>query len=183
MKRLALAVAVVVVAAGCGSSKHAATTTAAAPTSTGVSHAAPDLEAMLPGSLDGKSLKKGSTTGAVVFGGDAFSRLLKTFLRSAGKSPSDLRFANAQSRALDLEAGVFNVPGIAGTKLAQAIVDATKPNSPGLAATPETVGGKAVTRMLYPGGSLLYLYPHGELVFYVGTQSARRAGEVLSQLP
>jgi len=176
--------AALVLLAGCGSKKSTSTATTAPPrTATGVSHAAPDLEAMLPSRVDGDRLAKGSTTGAVVFGGDAFSRELRTFLAARGRSPADLRFANAQSAALGVETGVFQVKGIAGTALARAIVAASRPNAPGLTAQPGTLDGKAVTKVVYPGGQVLYLYPHGDLVFYVGTQSEAQAGKVVALLP
>jgi hypothetical protein len=176
--------AALVVLAGCGSKKSTPpTTTAPPPTATGVSHAAPDLEAMLPARFDGDRLAKGSTTGAVVFGGDAFSRGLRKFLAARCRSPADLRFANAQSAALGLETGVFQVNGIPGTALARGIVAASRPNAPGLTAQPGTLDGKAVTRVVYPGGQVLYLYPHGNLVFYVGTQSEAQARNVIALLP
>jgi hypothetical protein len=179
-----LGLALCLVAAGCGSSKQKAVSTATVPTATGVSHDAPDLEALLPGKFGGKPLQKGSTTGAVVFGGgDAFSSQLSKFLSSKGKRPADLRFANAQSQALGLETGVFQVEGVPGTALATAIVAASRPNAPGLTAGASTLSGRSVTRIVYPGGSILYLYPHGDDVFYVGTQDQTQAGKVLSLLP
>jgi hypothetical protein len=175
--------AAVVLLSGCGSRKSTSTATTAPRTVTGVSHIASDLEAMLPSKVDGKPLAKGSTTGAVVFGGDAFSRSLSRFLASAGKSPNDLRFANAQSQALGVETGVFQAKGVRGTALARAIVNASKPNAPELQASSSKLSGKAVIRVVYPGGSVLYLYPHGDLVFYIGSQDEKQAAAVISLLP
>lgn len=178
-----------VAGAGCGGSKSTATTTTASTTTTPsgqVSHSAPDLEALLPSKAAGTRLQKGSTTGATVFGsGDTFSRSMTRQLAAAGKAPVDLRFANAQDPKgkLELEVGVFEVKGMTAVALRKAIVVSSRPNAPGLAVGSGTVAGKPVTKLVYPGGTVLYLYEHGDRVFYVGTQSPSIAGAVLEQLP
>jgi hypothetical protein len=175
-------------AAGCGGSgddspgtTEAATTTVPAQ----VSHVAPELEALLPGEIDGTRLQKGSATGAGVFGGDAFSREMTQRLNAAGKAPADMRFANAQDPKgnLELEVGVFEVPGMPAKELAEAIVASTRPNAPGLIAEPSMLGGKRVTTLIYPSGTALYLYPHGEHVFYIGTQDKSLAARAIGLLP
>ena len=168
--------------AGCGDSKEAATTTAA---SGGAAHAAPELEALLPDELDGTPLRKGSTTGAVVFGGNAFGERVTRFLAKHGKKPGDLRFANAQAspRAAEVELGVFEVKGLDGSLLRRAIVDASRPNAPGLKAVAASLAGKPVTSLVYPGGTTVYLYPHGDAVYYVGTQDTTLAERALETFP
>lgn len=148
-------------------------------------HAAPDLEAMLPNKVNGVRLRKGSTVGSVVFGSDAFSRHMTSFLASVGKAPADLRFANAQdpSGSLDLETGVFQLRGVKASMLRQAIVNSTRPDAPGLRTFTIRLSGKRVTMLVYPGGSVLYLYAHRDLVFYVGTQSEGLAAKVLGLYP
>jgi hypothetical protein len=182
--------------AGCGgkSASPPATTTPEPPATTAattapsrpVSHVAPDLEALLPGTVAGYRLTKGSATGAAVLsGGDAFSRSLTRILTAAGKQPVDLRFANAQDSTgrLELELGVFEVKGMAAAKLRDAIVESSRPNAPGLTATPDILGGRRVTSVVYPGGTALYLFAEGDHVFYVGTQSRETAAEVVKGLP
>jgi len=178
--------------AGCGgdgatttAAETATTTATTTPTSTlPVSHAAPDLEALLPGTVDGRRLEKGSTTGAAVLsGGDAFSRELTRILGAAGKQPGDLRFANAQDAGGSVEVGVFQVEGMTAAKLRDAIVTSSRPNAPGLAVSQDTLGGKPVTSVVYPGGAALYLYEQDGRVFYVGTQSRTLAGAVMKRLP
>jgi hypothetical protein len=170
--------------AGCGGKSSSPTTTSrAAPPK--VQHAAPDLEALLPSKVDGKHLAKGSTTGAAVFGGNAFGSVMTRFLAARGKRPSDLRFANAQtsSHALEIETGVFQVRGIEGSALRRAIVASSRPNASGLTASTAAIAGKRVTKLVYPGGSTLYLYAHHDLVFYVGTQNDALAGTILAEFP
>jgi hypothetical protein len=170
--------------AGCGDGEKASPTTTTS-TTRSVSHAAPDLEALLPAEVNGTALRKGSTTGAVVFGGNAFGRVMTRFLARHGKWPNDLRFANAQtsSRKFELEIGVFQLRDVQGSALRQAIVESSHPNARGLETSTARLSGKRVTKLVYPGGSTLYLYAHGDLVFYVGTQSEVLAGTILAMFP
>jgi hypothetical protein len=179
-----LALALALAAAGCGGGSSTTTTEAATTTlPPRVTHAAPDLEALLPGRINGVKLDKGSATGAGVFGGDAFSREMTQRLAAAGKAPADLRFANAQSPKTEFEIGVFEVPGMSAADLRAAIVASSRPNSPGLIAEPATLGGKPVTTVVYPGGTVLYLYEHGDHVFYIGTQNKALAAKAIGLLP
>jgi hypothetical protein len=172
-------VLVAVAPAGCGAKDNAATTTV----NVNTGHAAPDLEALLPDDIDGTPLRKGSTTGAVVFGGNAFGDVLKRFLAKHEKTPDDLRFANAQASRRELELGVFEVRGLAASALRRAIVSGSRPNAPGLAVSQSALADKRVTKLVYPGGTTLYLYDHGELVYYVGTQDESLAGQVMERFP
>jgi hypothetical protein len=181
-----LALALALGAAGCGGGDSSTTTEAATTTiPRQVSHAAPDLEALLPGRIGGTKLEKGSATGAGVFGGDAFSGEMTSRLVAVGKAPADLRFANAQDAKgrLELEVGVFEVPGMSATDLSEAIVASSRPNAPGLVAEPSTLGGKTVTEVTYPGGTKLYLYERGDRVFYIGTQNRNLAAKAITRLP
>ena len=147
-----------------------------------VTHAAPELEALLPARIGGLRLEKGSATGAAVFGGDAFSRVMTQRLAAAGKAPADLRFANAQNTKGEFEMGVFHVPGMSAAALRDAIVASSRPNAPGLLVDHATLGGKPVTTLVYPGGSVLYLYDSGPHVFYIGTQNRALAAKAIGLL-
>ena len=150
-----------------------------------MSHAAPGLEALLPAAIDGHGLQKGSAGGTVVLSGNnAFSHVLTGILARAGKSPADLTFANAQdpTGALQVEVGAFRVRGLGARALRDAIVRSARPNAPGLAVSRVVVGGRRVTKVVYPGGSTLYLYPGGDVVYYVGTQNQRLAARILHRL-
>jgi hypothetical protein len=186
---LLVTIALLGLLAGCGgggSTTSTATTAAATTTTPQVSHVAPDLEALLPGDVEGHRLQKGSTTGAAVLtGGDAFSRQLTRYLAAAGKQPIDLRFANAQDPAgvFELEVGVFEVKGMTAAALRDAIVESSRPNAPGLQVSQDALGGRRVTSVVYPGGTALYLYEQGDRVFYVGTQRRALAASVVKRLP
>ena len=173
-------------AGGCGDSEGAGTTNPAQTVpSTSARHAAPAPEALLPNEIDGVRLTKASATGANVFGGDAFSRAMTTFLTGAGKRPSDLTFANARdaSGALEVELGVFRVPGVGAGELRRAIVDSSRPGAPGSTTSRATIAGKPVTLFRYATGSTLYLYEQGDRVFYVGTLRPALAAKALAALP
>ena len=180
------ALAAVFALAACGGKNEtAATTTAPTTTAAPVSHSAPQLEALLPGAIDGHRLAKGSASGAVVLSGDnAFSHVLKGILARAGKSPADLTFANAQdpTGALALEVGAFRVGGLPAPALRDAIVRSTRPNAPGLAVSTRVVAGRRVTKVVYASGATLYLYPHRDVVYYVGTQDEGLAAQALQRV-
>src|SRR5262249_4457761 len=105
-------------------------------------------------------------------------------LAAVGKAPSDLRFANAQDPrgVLELEVGVFEVQGMTAAELTSAIVAASRPNAPGLIADRTTLGGKPVTTVVYPSGTVLYLYEHRDRVFYIGTQNKALALKTIGLL-
>ena len=44
------------------------------------------------------------------------------------------------------------------------------------------LGGTPVTKVVYPGGSTLYLYAHDGVVYYVGTQDEALAARILRRL-
>jgi hypothetical protein len=194
---LALVAAPGLVAAGCaGSDADSGERTDSPPPASGPStapppapppatHAAPELEALLPSEIDGVALTKGSATGADVFGSDAFSREMTRFLAGEGRKPADLRFANAldASQTLDVETGVFQASGVDARALKRAIVASSRPSAPGLTTSTAMLGGKRVTTLGYASGSTLYLYEQGDRVFYVGTRSEELASSVLAMLP
>ena len=171
---------------GAGTTAKPVTTTPTVTPPVRAGHAAPELEALLPDRVSGRKLDKRSATGASVpTGGNPFSRELTTFLASEGKELADLRFANAHARGGKpvVELGVFEVQGVEGDALLRAIVASSRPGAPGLESSTATVSGKRVTRLVYPGGSILYLYARGEDVYYVGTQREDLARTVLAMFP
>ena len=120
----------------------------------------------------------------VLAGNNAFSSALRRILAGSGKPPSDLLFANSQDPAgrLGIEVGVFRVRGLAAPTLRDAIVRSSRPNSPGLAESRVVLGGPQVTKVVYPGGAMLYLYARDGDVYYVGTQDESLAARTLRRL-
>ena len=151
-----------------------------------MSHAAPELEALLPGTVDGHRLAKGSATGAVVLSGEQrLQRRAEAHPRAApARRPADLTFANAQDRTGALDRGRrFRVRGPRGTGAAgRDRPQHAARTRPGLAVTSAVVGGRRVTKVVYASGATLYLYPHRDVVYYVGTQNEALAETVLQRL-
>lgn len=152
----------------------------------GAIHAAPDLEALLPSSVDGLDLGRSSGTGADVFRDDPWSRRMTAFLAGAGLSPADLRFAQAwdPSQKLAFELEVFRVPGVDPPRLAAAVVDAIRAGSPGIDVRTSTLAGRPVTTVAYPDDpSIVYLYEHGDAVFLVASADRSLATALVGSLP
>jgi hypothetical protein len=125
-----------------------------------VSHAAPGLEALLPGTIDGREGQRHRHYGA----------------------RRHQRVRQRAEAALELEVGVFRVHGLAAPALRDAILRSSRPNAPGLAVARVSLGGRQVTRVAYPGGSTLYLYTYEDVVYYVGTQDEARAVHIFRRL-
>jgi hypothetical protein len=195
--RASLAAAVLTTAlllGGCASSaQHAQPTqTITAHTTTTATHSAhlaPDLEAALPARVDGTALERVSTTGAAIFGefgGTAWAKQMTAFLTRIGKTPADLRYAQAwdPSQNLNLDGGVFEIKGVSAATLAAAILNSSHPDQPGLATSATTIAGRPVTVAANPStGSTLYLYQHADLVFYAGSDDTTLITQYLRALP
>ena len=152
-------------------------------------HAAPALEAMLPGRLNGVALDRASTTGKAIFaefGGTAWAQQMTRYLASVGKTPADLYYAQVwdPSGALGLDAGVFQATGVSAASLTKAIINSSRPDSPGLQVSGASLSGKHVTVVVNgASGTTLYLYDHRDDVFYTGGSGASLAAQFLGQLP
>jgi hypothetical protein len=159
---------------------------AASPNPTPVSHVAPDLEARLPGSVDGTSLAIDSVTGATALDDDVTSKALIASLGDLDKTPSDLQIARALDPAGQRQIRVyaFRVVGADGADLVAVVVNALLANT---AAAPEasqvTVGGVPVTKLSYGEGPAEYVFGARDgVVFNVETTDESLAITVLRQL-
>ena len=173
------------------------TTTAAPSASVGASgaatpaataaHAAPDLEALLPKSVNGTALVSQSTTGATALGPDATSQALVKSLAGFGKTAADLRLAEADdpSGGLDLVIFAFEVQGVPAASLRQAIITSWLVDAaPSATTTTLAIGGKQVTKVDYgDGGTLDYLFDHDAVVFDLETSDSTLAAQVIGLLP
>lgn len=149
-------------------------------------HVAPDLEALLPGAIDGTPLATSSGTGSDVFRGDAWSREMSRFLTGLGKSPADFRYAQAwdPSQKLTFELEAFKVPGVDASRLGAAVVDAVRAGTPDITASSSVIGGKTVVTIVYPNDpATLHVYEHDGVVFVVATGDPSLASSLLGSLP
>lgn len=152
-------------------------------------HADRKLEALLPRRLAGVGLTRASTTGAAIFaefGSTAWAQQMTSYLASAGKRPADLHYAQVwdPSQALGLDAGVFQAGGISAAALRQAIISASRPDSPSLTVSNSSLAGKRVTVVVNASsGTDLYLYDYRDYVFYTGGSGQSLAAQFLRDLP
>jgi hypothetical protein len=197
----AVAAALGALAAGCGSAPaHPAGVAHSAAPADGPSvpaarsapasgHADPRLEALLPRQLDGVGLDRASTSGAAIFaefGGTAWAQQMTKYLASVGRKPADLHYAQVwdPSQALDLDAGVFQADGISAAALREAIISASRPDTPSLTMSSTTLAGKRVTVVVNESsGTTLYLYDYRDNVFYAGGSGESLTAQFLSHLP
>ena len=154
-----------------------------APTPEGT-HAAPDLEALLPDKLNETALTTESDTGDAVL--DAWTRVMVTFLTKVGKTPADLELAQAYDAAsgLDVSVMAFRLKGVPAADLQQAVSDGLIAGSPALEKSVVTLSGKEVTKLASAeDGWNTYLYPKGDVVYVVGTSDETLAATALSTIP
>ena len=170
------ALAVALAVAACGSSS--ATPTPSAPASSAPESSAPlpsasgdaptalptftrvpELEALLPTTVNGIPMQIVSLTGSdVVVGGiDANQNDVTAFLGALGKQPADLTFAFSADpkRALPILIGVYVVKGVDADAVATVLIDRVVAADPATKKTEETIGGKKVVLLerLMPAAS------------------------------
>ena len=126
---------------------------------------APELEAMLPSTVNGVAFGRTSFGGAAMPAGIPIgSGDLATFLQQNGKTLADVNIAMATPTDTAKAATfvmAFQVKGVDGTKLADAL-GATTGND----LTKATVGGKQVLQAGVSGMGVV-LYVKGDVVFYI----------------
>ena len=151
------------------------------------SHVSPELEALLPIEVAGVTYTRQSTLGTAGLGSDPSSAALVASLTKLHKTPADLQIAAAydESGTTDLQLFAFQVAGVKGPALGQAIVDSyVATGATGLTTAKKTISGKAVTQVMYnDGGADDYVYVHGDVVFDVATTDAASAIQALAALP
>ena len=150
------------------------------------SHDAPELEALLPSTVQGVTLTSTSWLGGAILGSDDWSQSLTAFLATRELSPDDLKIAQAYdpSGGIDLAAVAFQAGAVEPNDLVSAIVDAWRVDYPGLQTATETVGGKSVTKGTFPEEPIVsYWYTANGIVFEVDTSDPAVAAEALGALP
>jgi len=150
------------------------------------SHDAPDLEALLPTSYAQTPLTTTSWLGGTILSTDDWSTSITAYLAGRELTPNDLRIAQAYdpSGGLDLAAVAFQAPGVDPTAFVQAIIDAWKVDYPGLATSTVSLGGKSVTRGVFPEEPIVsYWYAGNGVAYEIDTSDESIAAGVLGTLP
>ena len=149
--------------------------------------AAPELEKLLPTKVGTVDLTVDSQLGTDVLQDDQGSRAITAALRAAGKTPADLRLAQAydanQTSPLNLLA--VQVDGMDITKVRQMVIDSWLAGSgAGVTQTPTTLSGKDWTKIdLGDGGNVDYVRTKDGVVFVITAPDAAQAAEAAAKLP
>jgi hypothetical protein len=176
---VAVAGCLAVVLGGCGGGGEKAST----PTTTAAAepgHADRALEAKLPKRLRGQELVPESFEGEVwVKTAESIGVPIdfRKMLARVGKKPSDMTMAWAKSDAIKVT--VIRVTGVDGAALMAAQAKSLRAD---LHARKQRIAGKDVTT-ISSGGSGIYLYPSGDLLFTLPYPQANEVKPLVSQLP
>ena len=157
----------------------------ASPSPAPVSHVAPDLEALLPHSVDGTALTSQSVSGTIALGTDATSQALIASLAKLGKTSADLEIAEAHDSTgtLQLRMFGFRVKGMPGSDLATAVVGSWMANTTQTPARSDvTIAGKKLTKVGYPQGGADYVYGTAAVAFDIETTDESLVAKVLALL-
>ena len=149
-------------------------------------HDAPDLELALTTQVNGVDLQLQSVVGTGLLTDDEWSTAVTKFLTAIGKTPADLQFAQAYDAAQSIDGSfeVYRVPGVDGTKLRDALIDAWKGDFPDLKLTDVTIAGKKMLRGEFDADTpASYLYVRGDEVFDIWTNDEKIATSAITALP
>jgi hypothetical protein len=144
---------------------------------------APDLEALLPKTVEGVAMTSQSVSGTAALGTDATSQSLITSLGKLGKTAADLEIAESHdvTGALQVRLFAFRVKGVSGTDLAAAVVTSWMTNT---TQTPTrstvTIAGHKLTKVGYPQGPADYVYGNASVAFDVETTDETLVAKVLA---
>lgn len=149
-------------------------------------HSFPDLEALLPKTVDGTPLSAQSTTATEALSGDPTSEALFQWLTDNGKTSDDLEFAEAYdlTSTVDADFTALRVKGIAAAKLRQELLASwLGATASGVTTTNKTIGGKAVLTIDYgDGGALDYVLEQGDVVLILSSSEPAAIERILSGL-
>ena len=157
----------------------------ASPSPAPVSHVAPDLEALLPHSVDGTALTSQSVSGTAALGTDATSQALIASLAKLGKTPADLEIAEAHDATGTLQVRMFGfrVKGMPGSDLATAVVGSWMANTTQTPTRSDvTIAGQKLTKVAYAQGGADYVYGTAGVAFDIETTDESLVAKVLALL-
>lgn len=149
-------------------------------------HDAPDLELVLPTTVNGVALQSQSVTGEGLLSDDAWSTVVTTFLTSVGKTAKDLQFAQAAdpNDSLDGSFEVYRLPGVDGAKLRDTLITAWKGDFPDMKLSDVVVGGQKMMKGAFDTETPpSYLYAKGEYLYDIWTNDPTIAEAAIEALP
>ena len=147
-------------------------------------HGFPDLEALLPKTINGVNLLVESTTATDALGGDPSVDPLFAWVTESGKKPDDLETAQAYDLDgnIDAEFTAFQLKGIAPDKLRQELLQTwLGATESGITQSNKTIGGKSVLVIDYGDqGALDYVFEQGEAVIILSSSDPTLVESILS---
>jgi hypothetical protein len=149
-------------------------------------HDAPELEALLPTTLQNTPLQLQSWTGSGILTDDDWSNSFNAFLTANGKGPADLTEAQAYdpTQALDGSIGVYRVKGVDPAKVRDALIAAWKADGTDAPTSTVTIGGKEMTKVDFPQDTPdSYIYLRDDVVFDIESMTPSVVEEALASLP
>ena len=151
-------------------------------------HDAPQLEALLPTTMQDTPLQVESWTGAAILNDDAYSDSLRSFLSANSKEAGDLLEAQAYdpTAGLDFSIAVYQLAGVAPDKVRDALIAAWKvdPDVANVPVSTVTIDGKTVTKMDFPEDTAdSYLYVRDDVVFDIESSDQAIVTKAIEELP
>ncbi|HEV8516880.1 MAG TPA: hypothetical protein VGQ47_04530 [Candidatus Limnocylindrales bacterium] len=153
---------------------------------------AEDLEAILPDELGGTTLQKFSFRGSDLFGddpNDENDQQFQALIQALGARPDDYAIAAAGGEVggTNVQIGAIRVEGIDGARLLQALIQVGQIQEPDTLVDQTTIAGKNVTRVADPADledlGPSYIYPAGEVIFFVQSTDEDLVAQALAELP
>ena len=151
------------------------------------SPAAPDLVALMPTQVGSIAMASDSATGGTFLSDDQGSRAIQAALRAAGKTPDDLRVAQAfdEAGAVDLSVMAVTVDGLPAEQTRDIVLENwLAATGDGVTKDTVTLAGQTWTRIDYgDGGTLDYVLTDGANVIVITTADAALAEQTAAALP
>jgi hypothetical protein len=151
------------------------------------SPAAPDLVALMPTKVGSIALSSDSATGEVLLSDDQGSRAIVAALRAAGKTPADLKVAQAfdETGIADLNVLAVTVDGVPAEQTRDIVLENwLAASGDGVTKDTVTLDGREWTRIDYgDGGTLDYVLTDGANVIVITTSDAALAEQTAAALP
>ena len=158
--------------------------------SVALSHAAPEMEALLPTTVADLTLTTESILGSTYLGDDAWSTAVRAEMAKAKLTDDDLKIGVAYDTSGDprqLSITVYRAEGADVNGMLKAMVDSYASQDPPYTVSKTTVADKAVTKAVATDGSTdsldIFWYVNDGNIYDVETTDETLAGAAIAALP
>ena len=143
-----------------------------------------DLEAALPSTYKGVTLKKVSAKGTSATNPSSTGgKLFLAMIESLGKTPADLSvaFASDPSNKIGVVWDAYRIKGVDAQVWGPKYYAIAQQLTPGTTQTSVNLGGRTVKRIVTPNGTILtYAWGRGDILFIVNARSDAVAGDAIA---